>query len=201
MLAAYMPVWAQRNATVSEQEQVIREINLAAQQIQTLQCDFTQTKVLSILNDKLVSSGTMTFAQPSKLRWTYTTPYNYTLIITDEKVHIAKGSKRNSIDVQSSRFFQEIAQMMAGSVTGKCLTQTQDFSVTMQMGDTYYIAVLTPKGKQLRKMFQKIRLTFDKTRKVVTQVELTEPSGDTTQIVFQQIRQNQPVSDKTFTLD
>lgn len=192
---------AQQSATPEQQAQLISEINAAAKDIQTLQCDFTQMKTLSIMNDKMVSQGAMTFAQPAKLRWRYTTPYDYTFIISDDKVHIAKGSKRNSIDIKSSQVFQEIVRLMAGSVTGRCLTQTKDFSVKMLIAEKSYIAVLTPKDKQLKKMFQTIRLTFDRARKIVTTVEMTEATGDATVIEFQHIQQNKPVSAKTFSLD
>ena len=192
---------AQQPATPEQQAKIISDINAAAKDIRTLLCDFTQTKDLSILNDKMVSQGTMTFMQPANLRWAYTSPYNYTFIIHDEKVHIAKGNKRNSIDIKNNQVFQEIARLMAGSVTGRCLTQTKDFSVKILIADKSYIAVLTPKDKQLKKMFHTIRLTFDRARKIITTVEMTENGGDATVIEFCNIQQNKPVSEKAFSLD
>jgi len=192
---------AQQPATPEQQAKIINDINAAAKDIRTLQCDFTQTKDLSILNDKMVSQGAMTFMQPANLRWSYTSPYNYTFIIHEDKVHIAKGSKRNSIDIKNNQVFQEIARLMAGSVTGRCLTQTKDFSVKVLIAEKSYIAVLTPKDKQLKKMFQTIRLIFDRARKVVTTVELTESGGDATVIEFRNVQQNKPVSEKAFSLD
>lgn len=192
---------AQQPATPEQQAKIISDINAAAKDIRTIQCDFMQTKDLSILNDKMVSQGTMTFMQPANLRWVYTTPYDYTFIIHDDKVHIAKGNKRNSIDIKNNQVFQEIARLMAGSVTGRCLTQAKDFSVKILIADKSYIVVLTPKDKQLKKMFQTIRLTFDRTHKMVTTVELTENGGDATVIEFRNVQQNKPISAKAFSLD
>lgn len=192
---------AQKAMTAAEQERAIADITKAAQATQTLQCDFVQTKTLSILNDKMVSHGTMAFARPSKLRWNYTTPYDYTFIITDDKVLIGKGKQRNSIDLKSSQVFQEIARMIAGSITGKCLTQTKDFAVSMQSDANNYIALLTPKDKRVKKMFKSIRLTFDRKASAMSMVELTELSSDVTTITFQNVKQNQPLGATTFTLD
>lgn len=200
-LACAFAVSAQKAMTAAEQEQAIADISKAAQSIQTLQCDFVQTKTLSILNDKMVSNGTMAFARPSKLRWNYTAPYDYTFIITDDKVLIGKGKQRNSIDLKSSQVFQEIARMIAGSITGKCLTQTKDFAVTMQSDANNYIAFLTPKDKRLKKMFKSIKLTFDRKANAMSKVELTEMSSDVTTITFQNVRQNQQLGATTFTLD
>ena len=192
---------AQKAVTKAEQERIISEINTAAQKIRTLQCQFVQTKELSIMNDKMVSNGTMAFASPGKLCWHYTSPYDYTFIIADDKVHIGKGKSRNSIDLKSSQAFQGIAKMIAGSVTGKCLTQTDDFDVKIQADDKVYVANLTPKAKRMKKMFAAIRLTFNRTTRTMERVEMKEASGDNTVIAFQNVKQNQPLSEKTFALD
>ena len=91
--------------------------------------------------------------------------------------------------------------MIAGSVTGKSLTQTDDFDVKILADEQVYVAQLTPKTKRLKKMFASIRLTFNRSSSVMQQVEMTEANGDATTIVFQNVKQNQPLSDKTFTLD
>ena len=91
--------------------------------------------------------------------------------------------------------------MIAGSVTGKSLTQTNEFDVKILADEQVYVAVLTPKERRLKKMFATIRLTFNRSSRVMQQVEMTEAGGDTTTIVFQNVKQNQPLSDKTFALD
>jgi len=193
--------FAQSAVSKSEQERIISEINTAAQSIRTLECTFVQTKELSIMNDKMVSNGTMAFAQPNKISWHYTSPYDYTFIIAGDKVLIGKGKNRNSIDLKSSQAFQGIAKMIAGSVTGKCLTQTDEFDVKILADERHYVALLTPKAKRLKKMFKGIRLHFNRASRTMEKVEMTETSGDNTTIVFQNVKQNQRLSEKTFTLD
>ncbi len=153
------------------------------------------------MDDKMVSQGTMAFLRPDKLAWRYTSPYDYTFIITGEKVLIGKGKSKNSIDLQSSQAFQGLARLIAGSVTGKSLTQTRDYDVSIMADDKVYIAKLTPKDKRLKKMFANIRLTFNRASHTMQQVEMLEPGGDVTTIVFQNVKQNQPLSDKVFALD
>lgn len=192
---------AQRPVTKAEQERIVSEINTSAQSIRTLQCKFVQTKELSIMDDKMVSNGTMHFARPNKLSWHYTSPYDYTFIIADDKVLISKGKNKNSIDLKSSQTFQGIAKMIAGSVTGKCLTQTKDFDVKILANEQVYVAQLTPKEKRLKKMFSAIQLTFNRVSHTMERVEMTEANGDATSIVFQDVKQNITLSEKTFTLD
>lgn len=194
-------VHAQTAVSQSEQKRIINEISTSARAIKTLQCKFEQTKELSIMNDKMVSVGTMAFASPGKLCWHYTSPYDYTFIIANDKVLIGKGKSKNSIDLKSSQAFQGIARMIAGSVTGKSLTQAQDFDVKILANNRVYVAQLTPKEKRLKKMFSAIKLTFNRSNHTMERVEMTEAGGDATIIVFKDVRQNQALSEKTFTLD
>ena len=47
----------------SEQQAMIAQINEAASSVKTMQCDFEQTKFMSLLDDKMVSKGVMRFKQ------------------------------------------------------------------------------------------------------------------------------------------
>ena len=55
-------------AMAQSQEEIIREIDKISSSISSLECDFVQTKHLSMLNDKMVSRGKMYYSQPSMLR-------------------------------------------------------------------------------------------------------------------------------------
>lgn len=200
-LLAFLTASAQKSVTPQEQQKIIAEINATAKGINTLQCDFTQTKTLSIMDEQMVSKGRMFFARPNKLRWQYTSPYDYTFIITDDKVLIGKGKTKNSIDLKGSQAFQEIARMIAGSVTGRCLTEKNDFDVQIQTTNVTYMALLKPKKSQMRKMFKQIRLTFSKKERIVTQVEMTDANGDQTVIKMQNVIKNEKVDNKVFVLD
>jgi outer membrane lipoprotein carrier protein len=209
-LLAYIFLWlpatqtitlAQNAVSKSEQERIISEISTSAHSIRTLQCKFEQTKELSIMDDKMVSKGTMAFARPGNLSWHYTSPYDYNFIIANDKVHIGKGKSHKSIDLKSSQTFQGIAKMIAGSVTGKCLTQTKDFDVKIRANERVYVAHLTPKDKHFKKMFTTIRLTYNRANRTMDSVEMTEANGDVTSIVFKEIKQNQPLGENVFNLD
>ncbi len=192
---------AQEKVSLQQQEKIISEISLSAKKVSTIQCDFVQTKSLSIMNEKMVSKGKMYFQSPNKLRWQYTSPYDYTFIIADNKVLIGKGKNTNKIDLRKSQTFQEIARMIEGSVTGKCLTDKTDFDVIIQDSKDSYIAILTPKKVQMRKMFKRIVLTFNKAKRTVKVVEMVDANGDKTVITMQNIKQDEAIDNKMFLLD
>ena len=87
---------------------------------------------------------------------------------------------------------------MRRSVTGKSLTSSADFGCTMYSGGDEWVAQLTPKRKEMKKMFKEIRLHFSAQQQMVTQVEMTEPSGDTTVITLKDVKTNGRIDTKMF---
>lgn len=177
---------------------VKQQINAVASKMKTMQCDFVQTKYLKMLNDKMVSRGKMYYQQSNKLRWEYTSPYTYTFVLNGSKVLISKGKRNDVINVNQSKFFKEIARIMMNSVVGKCLTDSKDFKVSLTGASAEYVATLYPQQKQMKQMFQKIILHFNKQNSTVFKVELIEKKGDRTIIELKNVKSNAPINAKVF---
>lgn len=178
--------------------QIRTRINQAASQLQTLQCDFVQTKHLKMLNDKLVSHGKMYYKKSDKLRWEYTTPYHYIFILNGSQV-LLKNEKRNDIiDVNQNKVFKEIARLMMNSVVGKSLSDSRDFSSKISSSNSELIATLTPMRKDLKQMFKQISLYFSKSTSLVYKVILVEKNGDKTVIELKNAKKNEPVNTNVF---
>ena len=177
--------------------QIRTKINQAASQLQTLQCDFVQTKHLKMLNDKLVSHGKMYYKKSDKLRWEYTTPYHYIFILNGSRV-LLKNEKRNDIDVNQNKVFKEIARLMMNSVVGKSLSDSRDFSSKISSSNSELIATLTPMRKDLKQMFKQISLYFSQSTSLVYKVILVEKNGDKTVIELKNAKKNEPVNTNVF---
>lgn len=180
------------------EEKVKQQINAVASKMKTMQCDFVQTKYLKMLNDKMVSRGKMYYQQSNKLRWEYTSPYTYTFVLNGSRVLISKGKRNDVINVNQSKFFKEIARIMMNSVVGKCLTDSKDFKVSLTGASAEYVATLYPQQKQMKQMFQKIILHFNKQKSTVSKVELIEKKGDRTIIELKNVKSNAPINAKVF---
>ena len=180
---------------------IIQQINAVASKMRTMQCDFVQTKHMKMLNDKMVSHGKMYYQQSDKLRWEYTSPYTYTFVLNGSKVLLSKGKRNDVINVNQSKFFKEIARIMMNSVVGKCLSDKKDFRTSIATTNTEWIATLVPQRKEMKQMFQKIVLHFNKSRKMVSTVELVEKKGDRTVIQLTNVKTNSPINAKVFSVN
>lgn len=180
------------------QAKVKQQINAVASSLKTMQCDFVQTKYLKMLNDKMVSKGKMYYQQSNKLRWEYTSPYSYTFVLNGSQVLISKGNRNDVINVNQSKVFKEIARIMMNSVVGNCLNDTKDFAVSINGNASEYVATLIPKQKQMKQMFQKIVLHFNKQKSTVSKVELIEKKGDHTVIELRNVKTNSAINAGVF---
>ena len=187
--------------TAQQSEAQIRQaITQAASAMKTMQCDFTQTKHLRMLNDKMTSKGRMYYQQTNRLRWEYTSPYSYTFILNDDKVLLKNKQRNDVIDVNKNKLFREIARIMMNSVVGTSLTDDKSFKSAIATNGNEWIASLLPQRKDLKQLFQKIILHFSKKNAMVKQVELIERNGDKTVIELNNIRTNEKISADMFTI-
>ena len=182
------------------ESQIKATINQAASQLKSMTCDFVQTKHLKLLNDKMVSRGKMYYQQRDKLRWEYVSPYQYTFIINGTQVLLKNNARRDQIDVNQNKVFKSIAQIMMNSVVGKCLSDDKSFRTSISVSGGEYIATLHPMKKDIKSMFDKIILHFDKKRSLVSKVELIEKKGDRTVIELRNIQSNVSIPQSTFTV-
>lgn len=180
---------------------VIQQINAVASRMKTMQCDFVQTKHMKMLNDKMVSHGRMYYQQSDKLRWEYTSPYTYTFVLNGSRVLLSKGKRNDVINVNQSKFFKEIVRIMMNSVIGKCLTDKKDFRTSIATTQSEWVATLVPQRKEMKQMFQKIVLHFNRQRMMVSIVELVEKKGDRTVIQLTNVKTNSPINAKVFSVN
>lgn len=182
----------------AEAKAFVTKVSSETKQIKTLQSDFTQTKKMDFLDKNIVTYGRMSLRSPNMLSWKYTKPYQYSIVFKDNKIFINDQGKKSSVDAKS-KTFEKINKLIVGSSNGQMFNDPE-FSVTYLKNANYNIAKFTPKSAQLLKYIKQIELHFPKNQSTVSQVNMTEASGDTTNIVFKNTKINAPVSASEFSL-
>lgn len=177
-----------RKVTEKQKRQMIAAITQTSAKIRTIQCDFTQVSVLSFLEDKATAKGKMSFTAPGSLVWQYTSPTRYTFSIENGKVTTKSGGRTHSIDISNNKMYQNIVEMMMGSVSGQNLSSGRNFAVEMYVSEGEWIAFLTPLKADFKKMFKSVRLHFNKRKRMVQQVEMISNNGDSIKITLSNIQ-------------
>ena len=193
-------VWAQKAQplTEAESQKVVAELTEAAAAMQTLQCRFVQEKTSSMLAEPSVSEGTMHFASPDKMRWEYTAPYAFALVVNGDRIVKVTDGKAEVLEGKTGRMYQGIVDIIMGSASGKKLFDTSVFDVVMYDDDTFWRAEMTPKRRDMKRMFSQLVFRFDKKTNGISRVEFKDAGGDLTSIRFEDIKLNEAIGEKVF---
>lgn len=194
VLSVLLPLAAKAQTS----EEIISRIGQASAQMTSMECDFTQTKHLDILNDSMVSTGKMYYMQADRLRWEYTSPYEYTFILNGNQVLLRNNGRSDVIDVNRNKMFKDIARLMMESITGTCLSDGKTFQTKAETRDGQWIATLIPIKKDMKQMWSELVLHIDPDKKMVQKVEMLEASGDRTVIELRNIQINREIDAGAF---
>ena len=169
----------------AERQKVEAELTQAAASMQSLQCRFVQEKTSSMLAEPTISEGLMRYVAPDQLRWEYTSPYAFALVVDGERMVRETDGKIEVIEGNSGRMVQGIVNIIMGSASGKKLFDASVFDVELyDEGDTW-CAVMNPKRRDMKRMFSQMVFRFDKKTNQISRVEFKELSGDATVIRFE----------------
>ena len=185
-------------ATDAQKKEIIEKITQASNAMRTMQCDFTQEKELSFMNDKVVSEGKMYYKQPDKIRWEYTKPIVYVLAMNGKNIFMDSGNNQTTIPARSSNLFSSMSDIIIGGVSGVGLIDSPDFTTLFAVGNNDYRITLTPQKKEVKDLFEHIQLFVNKSDSRIQKVELVEKGGDKTLILLKNLQTNATINDEIF---
>lgn len=171
----------------------------AAQKTTSIRCDFQQEKNLSMLSEKITSSGKFWFKKENMVRMEYTQPFKYLMIINRNNVFVRDGQKENTISTKSNKLFQQINKITVDCVQGTMLSNP-DFKVRVFESPKAYLIELAPTAKGLKDYFRNINVVVDKKLYAVSKIEMLELSGDNTIINFTNKELNGTLADALFAI-
>lgn len=173
------------------QEEVMATLTQAAASMQCMQCRFTQQKTMAMLTEPTVSEGLMSYNAPDRMRWEYTSPYSFALLVDGEKITKITDGVEEVLDAKSGRMYQGIVNIIMSSATGKKLFDKTMFDVDIQDVDGFWKAQMTPKKRDMKRMFSMLTFYFGKDDHIIKKVEMTEAGGDVTLIQFYEMKINE----------
>jgi len=136
--------------------------------ILNLEADFRQVKEARMLQEPQVSTGHVSYSAPDRMCWEYRSPDPYKWEL---------GSQSTAPQVQ------QLLRFIVNTIAGDYLHDSAEFSVK-QEGNVY---LLTPKKRELKQLFQSVRITMHETMNVAECVVLTEKNGDKSTITFHNV--------------
>ena len=197
MIAALVSLAA---AAQPAKEDIIKEIIETGSSMKSLECGFVQTRKMSIMSTEAVLEGTMHYQQPDKLRWEYSTPYKNVFVLNGTEALMQNESRSDVVDIEQNRRFKGIARLMTGSISGSFLSDDKSFDVSVEETPQEWVVTLVPLRREMKQMWTRVVMHFNRTRKHVNSIGLYEQSGDCTEITFNKVVKNGAIAPEIFNI-
>jgi outer membrane lipoprotein-sorting protein len=186
-LVAPVPVHSQDWASLKE----------SFRRIQSVKAEFLQERHLQILKEPLISEGRFFYLASGSLRWEYLSPLRSVMLQKGDSVrryHFSEGAWKQDMaqGVESRRMvLAEMSQWLQGR-----FEESRVFSHSYSPGPPGRI-FLTP-GEGINKFVLGIEIVSSERPGVIDRVEITEPGGSSTRIVFRNVEINATLPSKLF---
>jgi outer membrane lipoprotein-sorting protein len=179
----------------SEKRKMESTIKQKSKELKSLDCKFSQERISSLLSQITKATGTLKYKDNTKLRWEYSSPFSFSLIINNEEF-IMLNSKKEKI--KSDMIQKQLGNFIMNSINGSFITSGKDFKAEYYKSKNVINVKLIPINKQIKQMFKYLVIELDPANYVANSVKMTEQSDDETIIVFSDKKINSTISDSFF---
>ncbi len=173
------------------------KFSAASQQLLSLESDFTQTKNLSMLKDKIISKGKFQYKKSAMVRIEYFKPYSYLMIINKNTMLVKDEQKKSNYNTRSNKIMQSVNNIMMDCMSGN-VYNNKDFSTTVFENNKEFLLTLIPNTSTMKKMFLRIEVFLNKADYHVLRLNMVELGGDNTIMVFNNRIINKTIDDSQF---
>ncbi len=182
---------------VGNHEAFASQFSAESAKLMSISNKFIQEKTLTALTETITSGGEFWFKRSNRVRIEYQKPFEYLIIMSGDRMLVRDNQKDNQINVASNKLFRQVNRVILDCVQGTILT-SPDFVSSVFENDKMYLLELTPKVRGLSDFFKSIILKVEKKNYSVFSIELIEPMGDSTLIIFTDKKINAQVPDAIF---
>jgi len=194
--AAPAPAPAAERSMSPEVKTLVERMQGFYERTQDFTADFKQEYLYKTFNRTVVSTGTVAFQKPAKMRWEYLTPSKRTFVLSGERIY--------ALDPEAQTLTKAAlpTSQLSASVTflwgkGK-LSDEFDISRTECKECLGTLLTLVPKKPDAR--FREVQLDIDPRSAQVRRSIVIDPDGSRNAITFSDLRMNVGLAKDTFQL-
>ena len=178
---------------------LVKKITAANASVKNIESGFVQTKTLKASGKKIVSEGTLYFANYGRLSMKYSKPAGELLVVNGNKFHMNKGGKSSTFDTSKNQMMGSLAKTLTGCIKGCPQQVATDNGAEISEAETAegYVVTLTA-GAGAKRGYSKIVLVYRKSDCVLTKMTMEEVSGIATVYEMKGIKKNTSFPEDVF---
>ncbi len=155
-----------------------------AQNLQSIECDFTQVKYLDVLDEKVTSKGKFYYKKSNKICMEYARPMNYLIVINDTKLKTVSDGKKSIINLSSNKMMGQMQDMLTACMVGDLSKMTSNYQLEYFESDKHYQVKINPVSKAVQTYINHIDILIDKKDMSVYKLCLWETATNYTEYEF-----------------
>ncbi|MDN6179809.1 MAG: outer membrane lipoprotein chaperone LolA [Halomonas subglaciescola] len=162
--------------------------------LETYQAEFEQ-RILDSSGERLqYAQGEMWLSRPGMLRWEVDAPYSQTVVSDGDEVYLFDPDlEQVTVQNLDNRVTYTPALLLSGSAN----ELTENFDVSYEQDDGDDVFTLVPVSPDT--LFEQLSMTFD--GDTLTELWMTDSTGQRTAITFEAINQNTSIDAERFRFD
>ncbi|HBC86002.1 MAG TPA: hypothetical protein DCZ94_03520 [Lentisphaeria bacterium] len=182
-------------ATSTEKENVSPiDKRTELQNIDTLQAEFTQTKQIALLRHSVVITGELYMEKKNgRLAWHIALPIRYSCVITDQSLTQWDIDSNQQVTLSVDRYpwLKVLSQNLKDWFSGNFKNMSSGF--TSEIAGKNEMLMTPRPDNRIAEYIKSIKFHFADDSSSVSRVIFTEINGDTTDIIFKNIKINQAI--------
>jgi len=182
---------------VKDMEGFKQKFTVSSKRLQSVESEFTQVKNLSMLKDKITSTGKFYYKKENKVRIEYMRPFSYLMILNNNTMMVKDEQKKTNFNTRSNKMMQSINSIMIDCMSGN-VYNNKEFTTTVFESPKEYLLALIPATSMMKKMFSKIEVYLSKADFNVLRLNMIENGGDNSLMTFTNRLINKSLDEKLF---
>ena len=181
-------------AVMADDEVAVQRLTELLNQAQTINARFSQLTLDGSGTQLQETAGQLALKRPGLFRWHTDAPMEQLLVSNGEKVWLYDPDLQQvTIQTLDQRLTHTPALLLSGDVS----KIRENFEITHKEGGNVVDFILKPKSKDT--LFDSLRLSFR--NKVLNDMQLIDSIGQRTNILFLNVKMNEPQDDAQFTFE
>lgn len=181
-------------ALADAQAEAAQRLNALLSSAQTMTGGFSQMTLSANGANLQETTGTLALKRPGKFRWHTDPPLEQVLVSDGKQIWLYDPDlEQVTIQAMDQRLSHTPALLLSGDVS----QLQENFDIQWTEGGSVQDFTLTP--KEADSMFDSLRLSFS--NGVINDMQMSDPVGQRTNILFRNVELNQALGDAQFTFE
>lgn len=174
------------------------KIGEAGAKTRTIECDFDQQRVMSILAKPDLAKGKFYYSE-GRMALHYSLPAGKSIVMSGQRFTLTENGKTVGVDMKSNPVMRQMSNMLTACMTGDLALFGKEAATEYWESDTAYTIVITPTNRRAKSHIAQIVLQFDKRDMTLVSMRMVENATDYTEYTFKNKKINDDISADKFT--